>query len=285
MGRRRRKSNDDTPELVIKGAFGLFLLLALSIGGVTGFAKAFISLASLLFVGVLVLIVVIVGGVAFLLIRKAYRAQNKPDPNPVPSTPLPSSPTLRPLYRKAPEPVAETDWTISSAREALDDLDWYQFEKFCAALLQADGFVVERKGGAHADGGVDMIATKDGVKVLVQCKHWRRWALKEGVVRELLGAMSHFQVKQGALYTLKGWTAPAARFADDNAIALINGDQIAAAALQKLTPAQLSQFLEPDQHLCPKCDAVMIQRSGTFRSFLSCSRFPRCRGKIEFATN
>ena len=56
----------------------------------------------------------------------------------------------------------------------LKNLDWYQFEKLVGLLYTQEGYRVDRKGGAGADGGVDLVVWRgeDDFGV-VQCKHYR----------------------------------------------------------------------------------------------------------------
>ena len=53
----------------------------------------------------------------------------------------------------------------------LKNLDWYQFEKLVGLLYTQEGYRVDRKGGAGADGGVDLVVWRgeDDFGV-VQCK-------------------------------------------------------------------------------------------------------------------
>ena len=175
------------------------------------------------------------------------------------------------------------DWTKRRIEATLGEIDWFQFEKFCAALLRTEGYAVERKGGAHPDGGVDLIAEKDGERILVQCKHWRTWTLQEKVVREMLGSMTHFQVNRGAIYTLKGWTRPAAAFAEQHAISLVDGETLAHRATTRLKPEDLTELLGTTGHHCPRCEAPMVWRTGDFTPFWGCSKYPRCRATLKHA--
>lgn len=139
-----------------------------------------------------------------------------------------------------------------------------------AALLTSDGFHVERRGGAQPDGGVDLIATKDSTPMLIQCKHWQTWLLQERVIREMLGSMSHFEVRHGAIYTLKGWTKNAAAFADQHQIALVNSTTLAALASRRLSTPRLDELLKSRNHHCPKCESIMVWRVGNFTPFWGC---------------
>jgi len=172
-------------------------------------------------------------------------------------------------------------WTISDIEEALGEIDWYQFEKFCAALLRSEGFAVERKGGAQPDGGVDMVATKNNEPMLVQCKHWKTWTVQEKVIRELLGSMTHYQVQRGALYVLKGATRPAANFSGQHGIQIVTGHELASRARVGLDEKEITELLEPGDPHGPKCESLMVWRTGDFTPFWGCSAYPRCRATIK----
>jgi len=48
-----------------------------------------------------------------------------------------------------------------------------------------------------ADHGVDLLATRAGEKVVVQCKRYRDRSVGEPVVRDLYGAMQHENADRG----------------------------------------------------------------------------------------
>lgn len=181
-----------------------------------------------------------------------------------------------------PTPSAsDQPWTEARIIERLRAIDWYHFEKFNAAILEKEGWSVERKGGATPDGGVDLVATKSDVVTLVQCKHWKTWTVQEKVIRELLGSMAHFRASRGALHTLKGWTKPAGQFAAEHDITLCDERDLARRACTLLSVAELEKWLLSDAKCCPKCESPMVWRTGDFEPFWGCSKFPRCRGVIR----
>jgi hypothetical protein len=281
MARRKRHRDFDDALLVVQVIVVSAVLLALLIGGVQGFGQAL--------TGLLALAVKVVGGVAvlvvlFLIGRVIYRrsaGQALAAPTVIRSGTTGSSPYV---LRTASAPLAESPWTMECIESALGEIDWYQFEKFCAALLEADGFRVERTGGARPDGGVDLIVEKEGRRGLIQCKHWRTWIVKENIVREMLGSMTHFKVAQGAIYTLKGWTAPAERLASEHDITLVNGAELAASAHLQFSESRLEELLKSTVHHCPKCEAPMVERKGAFKTFWGCSNYgrTRCTGKFAY---
>ncbi len=262
--RRRRKSNQDLTELFAKLALGSLLLISLALGGLRGFAKVFSSLTSLL------LILGVAAIVVFIAIIVVKRFSTKPPAN-------------TPTSRDAIETIASLSWSEESIVEKLHAIDWFQFEKFNAAILRKEGWLVERKGGASPDGGVDLIASRGESRMLVQCKHWKTWRVQEKVIRELLGSMTHFGAKLGALHTLAGWTPPAEAFAGTHGIRLSDARALAKRARATLTDMELVEWLLSDKHHCPKCEALMVLRTGDFPSFWGCSTFPKCRGILREA--
>jgi restriction system protein len=76
-------------------------------------------------------------------------------------------------------------------QRALSDLaklTWQQFEEVIAdAYRRLDYRVAEVGGRGTADGGVDLILERDGTRIVVQAKHWRRDVVGVSLVRELYG--------------------------------------------------------------------------------------------------
>ncbi len=260
----------------------LVLLLALLIGGLGGFAQVFTSLLSLAAGGLMA----VAGFLVLWFVGRAIyhhwwipRSQEIANPTAWAMPPRLARPEANPVSQSE----SPRQWTAETIFTALGEIDWFQFERFCAALLRTEGYEVVRKGGARPDGGVDLIAEKGGERSLVQCKHWRTWTVKENVIREMLGSMTHFQVSSGAIYTLSGWTRPAADFALQHSIALVDGNEMARRALARLSTKRLDEVLNLTVHHCPKCEAPMVWREGSFRSFWGCSTYPRCRGTLKHA--
>lgn len=266
MGRKNKEF--DKIEATFKLILAVVLLAALGIGGVGGFAQTFSQIVGMLVMVIMVGVAVLILGGLVWLILKFTRKQSVPFKN---FASVATETAAAPLTR----------WTAATIRQSLEEIDWFQFEKFCAALLEADGFKVTRQGGAHPDGGVDLLVEKDNGSALIQCKHWRTWNIQEKVVREMLGSMAHFRVQQGAIYTLKGWTRPAAAFAAEHEITLVNGDELSQSAFIQFTQSELDYLLDSTVHHCPKCEAPMVLREGKFGSFWGCSTYPKCRGTLK----
>ncbi len=181
---------------------------------------------------------------------------------------------------------------------AVNDFTWQAFERLVGEALRRQGFSVEETGASGPDGGVDLIARKDGEKYLVQCKHWRALQVGVPVVRELYGAMAAEGAVGGFVVTSGSFTAPAREFASGRNLKLVDAARlrrwIAAAnkpAEAKRTPPdaaakpQATPPLEqaPKAPACPHCRksmVVRIARSGANAGgeFWGCADYPKCRG-------
>lgn len=275
MARSKRNKELDRIEAGLKAALALLILVTFLTGGIHGFGERLMSLVLLLVLGGIA-IASLVGIV--LILRKLLFSQARTSTTSSEYTQPQSQASCR--WKAAPEKAFE--WSQATILERMGKIDWYQFEKFCAAILKAEGYSVARKGGAQPDGGVDLIASKYADNdTLIQCKHWRTWKVGESVVRQMLGSMTDFGVRLRAIYSIKQWTQPAAEFARKHDIQMVDGAQLAERALAKLTPGMLDQILNNDTHHCPKCESPMIYRTGSFKPFWGCSTYPRCRGTIK----
>lgn len=99
-------------------------------------------------------------------------------------------------------------------------MNGWQFEKEVAKLYQAHGYdAVVTKGSD--DGGIDIFLTKNGERLGVQCKNYRKPAAQV-VVRELAGAMMHEQLDGGIVIASSGYTKRAKEFAENKPIKLLD---------------------------------------------------------------
>jgi restriction system protein len=167
-------------------------------------------------------------------------------------------------------------------------MDWFQFEKLMEICYQAHGYRVIRRGGARADGGIDLLIEKDGTSAAVQCKHWKSWKVGVRNVRELKGAMSIENIPKGILVTVVGYSEEAQQLGRKQGIALLNverlADLIEAAGLA--SNEQFTKNLYDETKYCPKCEKRLVQRiaeKGPNRGkpFWVCPGFPQCRYLIH----
>lgn len=234
---------------------------------------------NLTWIVLLLIAFMVVGTILLLLIKmtasglETQRASVRPVPEWQPNPPVSAS---------ARTPVATVP---RSSREVplsmkLRAIDWFQFEKLIEIVYRKKGYLVDRRGGANPDGGLDLILIKDAEKVGVQCKHWKTWDIGVQTTRELVGAMQDAKISKGLLVTISRFTKDAQECATRNNIQMVDS-----ADLEKLINSvdgrydpEIQALLEDRRKVCPKCERPMELRTakkGRYagRQFWGCSGF------------
>jgi restriction system protein len=78
----------------------------------------------------------------------------------------------------------------SSGQATIDAMSGVEFERYVAAVLRGHGYLVEFTR-ATGDFGVDLIATRDGVRTAVQCKRQNRAVTGSAIQQVVGGAPVH----------------------------------------------------------------------------------------------
>ena len=95
-----------------------------------------------------------------------------------------------------------------------------EFEVYCAETLRAYGWSVARTPMAR-DQGVDVIAEKNGVRVVLQCKLYSN-PVGNKAVQEITAGRAHQQAHYGAVVTDSSYTPSAHELATTNGIWLLH---------------------------------------------------------------
>ncbi len=145
---------------------------------------------------------------------------------------------------------------FSKAKSISDikDMTWQNFEFLVGEYYKRKGYSVFEMGGNSPDGGIDLLAKKNGEKLIVQCKHWKAFKIDVKVIRELYGVMVDATASGAVLITSGGFTQPAVDFAQDKPIELIDGpklakliDEVKAPAPKSVSPAKSRAVLIPTE--------------------------------------
>jgi len=188
--------------------------------------------------------------------------------------------------------------------EAVAGMSWREFELLVGEALRRRGFSIEETGGNGPDGGIDLIARKDGERYLVQCKHWRAIQVGVPTVRELYGAMAAEGAVGGFVITSGTFTQPAREFASGRNLQLVDGAQLKSwiVAAQRKEPifekpvepvavpaAQSTEAPQPEAPACPFCRKTMVIRvartgANAGGKFWGCTAYPQCRGIRQIFT-
>ncbi len=89
-----------------------------------------------------------------------------------------------------------------------DSMEGHDFERYCADLLKARGFLEVEVTKGSGDFGVDILAEKDGISYAFQCK---RYDEPVGVkaVQEIYAGRDYYDRQVGVVMTNQYFTAPA----------------------------------------------------------------------------
>ena len=107
----------------------------------------------------------------------------------------------------------------------VDHMDGHRFEKYCATVLQKNGFINVSVTPGSGDQGVDVIAEKEGVRYAVQCKCYSS-ALGNTPVQEVCAGKSMYNCHVGVVMTNNYFTAGAKQLAEKNGILLWDRDKL-----------------------------------------------------------
>lgn len=170
--------------------------------------------------------------------------------------------------------------------DSLCAMSWREFEMLVGEAFRRQGYTIEETGLGGADGGVDLILSRDGKTTLVQCKQWKRQRVDVRTVREMYGLLAHHEADAVKVVAVGGYTPDALRFAQGKPIELVHGEALLAliTALQD-APQAYRDPIVPElpalstERACPRCSSPMVRRENrrTKEPFWGCSQYPGCR--------
>jgi restriction system protein len=154
------------------------------------------------------------------------------------------------------------------------------FENYISELFRNMGFKTEVVGKAY-DGGVDVIAEKNGVKHYIQCKKYITSTVGVSEVRDFYGAVAD-RLAQGKGYfiTTNKFTLESEKFTEDKPIELV--DEFKLLKFIKLAKKDGNISLNKQRNKipaqkCQSCGDDLIIRKGKFGNFFGCSNYPKCK--------
>ena len=104
------------------------------------------------------------------------------------------------------------------------DMSPEEFERYCASVLR------ERKWDARVtpasgDQGVDIVADKRGLRIVVQCKKYSK-PVGNRAVQEIVAGIAHRDAQRGVVVATSGYTASAIKLAASNAVLLLHHSEL-----------------------------------------------------------
>jgi restriction system protein len=99
------------------------------------------------------------------------------------------------------------------------------FEKLLNRLFEMMGYKVELIGRSGDQGG-DLIANKDGERILIQAKCYRDWSTGNVAVQQVVGAIKFYDCGSAMVVTTSHFTREAISLAKANNVELISKEQL-----------------------------------------------------------
>jgi len=157
-----------------------------------------------------------------------------------------------------------------------------EFEDYIADLFSRLGYKTSAVGQSH-DGGIDVIAEKDGKTSYIQCKKFITSEVTVGAVRDFYGALAdRLANSQGYFITTNKFTLEARKFAEDKPIELVDGfELIRYIRMVKKDEKPDKISVNQTAQICPQCGGKILERTGKFGVFYGCSNYPKCKYTIK----
>jgi restriction endonuclease Mrr len=111
---------------------------------------------------------------------------------------------------------------LNETIEKLSEYSALEFEEWFADILKELEYEKVTPTPSSNDEGIDILAEKEGLKVAIQCKHWKKKKVGRPEVQAFLGAIQHAQLTRGILVTTGLFTEGARKMADEHPIKLID---------------------------------------------------------------
>lgn len=120
-------------------------------------------------------------------------------------------------------------FNIAKPQETLqkhyDSMDGHEFERFCANLLKKNGYMKTEVTKGSGDHGADVLAEKDGVTYVIQCKRYDS-NIGNKAVQEVFTAKTIFKRHIGIVLTNQYFTKAAKEAAEQTGVLLWDRDKL-----------------------------------------------------------
>lgn len=101
-----------------------------------------------------------------------------------------------------------------------EDMTPEEFEHYCAAVLREMKWKA-RVTQASGDQGVDIVADKRGMRIVIQCKKYSK-PVGNRAVQEIVAGIAHEGARRGVVVTTSDYTPAAVRLAASNQVLLLH---------------------------------------------------------------
>ena len=155
-------------------------------------------------------------------------------------------------------------------RKNFDLMDGEEFEKFCAYLIQQNGYEDVRITKGSGDHGIDVFAKKDGLLYAIQCKRYSN-SVGNKAIQEIFSGKAIYHADKAVVMTNSFFTKQAIEDAKKLEVYLWDRNKII--SLMKSGNVEINSSLVEDDknHICPKCGKTMILRKSSLeKNYYAC---------------
>ena len=118
------------------------------------------------------------------------------------------------------ESKQELDITVN-----FDNMEGHDFERYCASILEKNGFQNVIVTSGSGDQGIDITAEKEGIKYGIQCKCHSQ-DIGNRAVQEVYAGKAFYKCHVGIVLTNRYFTKSAKKLAESNGIILWDRDKL-----------------------------------------------------------
>jgi len=169
---------------------------------------------------------------------------------------------------------------LTSGMQDVDRLSGEEFEYFLCTYFKALGYSAKVTPATN-DYGADVIALKDGEKIVIQAKRYKD---NVGVraVQEVIGAKGYYSADRAMVVTCAYFTPNAKNLARENSVELWDREKLKT-VMENIQGKTLLDGIKREEEYqlldrrCPNCGAHMVLRYGKKGDFLGCENFPDCK--------
>lgn len=156
-------------------------------------------------------------------------------------------------------------------------ISWQEFEFLVGEYYRRKGYSVFEMGGDSPDGGIDLLAKRNGEKIVIQCKHWKAFKVDVKIARELYGVMVDSTASGAVLITSGDFTQPTIDFVTDKPIELIDGPKLAKLIAEAKAVAQKPAMPAKSRAVLIPTDPPPLKKEERDRTFMP----PAMRAELE----
>lgn len=158
-----------------------------------------------------------------------------------------------------------------------------EFEEFCADILRGNGYTNVEVTKASGDHGIDVLATKDGLKYAIQCKRYSK-PVGNKAVQEAYSGKAIYKADVAVVMSNMDFTSQAIDDARKLGVELWDRNKIY--SLQKRGNVMIEESIASDNAsedlVCPKCGGNLVIRTAKRGAnigskFYGCSNYPNCK--------